>query len=225
MLEFKLQINLFQQHEAEMQQTINDTQTLSINRNNECNTFKQNSISINNSAPHKYAVSLLLILLIALIDSRATICFKWFCCLIVSLALYCHRSFGSDLRSSKSVHYTSQRIQTIKYCQLVVRKMRQFCVLSKLLFNQNWIIGIHWYPICWNSDRFIIDVAFQWWKWHRQFRILKFNSSKHQFNHTNVIVKSTANFAVIPHSLIHNNKWPNKINYFLLQSFAYSFSL
>lgn len=45
----------FQQHEVEVQQTINDTQNLSLNGNNDCNTFRQSSNHI--SAPHKYSVN------------------------------------------------------------------------------------------------------------------------------------------------------------------------
>lgn len=56
MIVFNLkQKSFFQQHETDVQQTIADTQTLSINSNNECHTFKQSSN--NNSAPHKYTVS------------------------------------------------------------------------------------------------------------------------------------------------------------------------
>lgn len=47
--------SFFQQHEAEVQQNIADTQAQSINGNNACNTFKQSSN--NNLAPHKYSVS------------------------------------------------------------------------------------------------------------------------------------------------------------------------
>lgn len=42
-----------------MQQTIDETQTLSISSNNECNTFKHSSS--HNSSPHKYSVSSFLV--------------------------------------------------------------------------------------------------------------------------------------------------------------------
>lgn len=46
-------------------------------------------------------------------------------------------------------------------------------------------------------DRFIIVIhTFEWWKRHRQSRVFKFNCSKHQFDHTNVIIKPTASIAV-----------------------------
>lgn len=172
-----------------MQQTIAETQTLSIASHNECHTYKQTSS--HNSTPLKYSVSWLF----SIFFLKPSIHLDHF----VVLQEFWQRSPVFKERTQKQKESSSFKLLPITGKNMKISahydaKIVCLCVCVCVL-AENWK--------CFTNDlfeffcdRFIIFVACKWWKRHRQSRILKFNCSKYQFDHTNVIFKSTANFAV-----------------------------